>query len=308
LKVDIYTIDNDTAYLIAQDEKVINLVLQVCEKVAREEHKGYDRYQVTLSTLRPSIMREELYYYPLFITQSDFRGTKFNSFLDGRRILGPSQVVGYRQYSFSKTFLATFIASEAVIGTMTALSIDSFTTFYAEMISTIPYVAIISGVLAYLAMSWPHLSQWRHKKHAQRIKQKYTSQKAQERFQHYKAQYYEHAGYQQTGQQQYQHYGQKQWQYQEHDQTLSGFEQEVARRTDYYTVLGLDPKKKSVYTQEEIKKAYHTAALKNHPDLQPPEKKKEMSEKFKLINQAFAVLSVESKRKMYNQGGRESVR
>ena len=67
---------------------------------------------------------------------------------------------------------------------------------------------------------------------------------------------------------------------------------------DYYDVLGV-PKNAS---GEDIKKAYRQLAMKYHPD---KNKDKDAEEKFKEINEAYAVLSDEQKRKQYDMFGPE---
>lgn len=66
---------------------------------------------------------------------------------------------------------------------------------------------------------------------------------------------------------------------------------------DYYQVLGL----KKGASGEEIKKAYRKLALKYHPDKNPGDK--EAEEKFKEINEAYAVLSDPQKKAQYDQFG-----
>ncbi|MGA1864990.1 MAG: DnaJ C-terminal domain-containing protein [bacterium] len=66
---------------------------------------------------------------------------------------------------------------------------------------------------------------------------------------------------------------------------------------DYYKTLGIDKKA----SKEEIKKAYRKLALKYHPDRNKDNPQAE--EKFKEINEAYAVLSDPEKRKQYDQFG-----
>jgi len=66
---------------------------------------------------------------------------------------------------------------------------------------------------------------------------------------------------------------------------------------DYYKVLGVGRQA----GQEEIKKAYRRLAVKHHPDRNPNDKTAE--EKFKGINEAYAVLSDPEKRKQYDLYG-----
>lgn len=72
---------------------------------------------------------------------------------------------------------------------------------------------------------------------------------------------------------------------------------------DYYAILGLD---KSA-SQGDIKKAYHKVAIKCHPDKQRNKSKAEQElaeEKFKLVSEAYEVLSDDSKRKVYDMHGK----
>ena len=71
----------------------------------------------------------------------------------------------------------------------------------------------------------------------------------------------------------------------------------MAKR-DYYDVLGV----KKAATEEEIKKAYRKLAMKYHPDRNPGNRQ-EAEERFKEINEAYAVLSDKDKRRQYDQFG-----
>jgi curved DNA-binding protein len=66
---------------------------------------------------------------------------------------------------------------------------------------------------------------------------------------------------------------------------------------DYYQILAL----KKGATNEEIKRAYRKLAVKYHPDKNPGDKSAE--EKFKEINEAYAVLSDPRKKAQYDQFG-----
>ncbi|MCE5312013.1 MAG: molecular chaperone DnaJ [Nitrospiraceae bacterium] len=66
---------------------------------------------------------------------------------------------------------------------------------------------------------------------------------------------------------------------------------------DYYKILDVDKKA----SQEDIKKAYRKLARKYHPDMNPGNKSAE--EKFKEINEAYAVLGDSQKRNEYDTAG-----
>ncbi|MHA1130979.1 MAG: molecular chaperone DnaJ [Candidatus Helarchaeota archaeon] len=66
---------------------------------------------------------------------------------------------------------------------------------------------------------------------------------------------------------------------------------------NYYKILGVDKKA----SKEEIKRAFRRMARKYHPDVNPNDKTAE--EKFKDINEAYAVLSDDKQREIYDRFG-----
>jgi molecular chaperone DnaJ len=71
----------------------------------------------------------------------------------------------------------------------------------------------------------------------------------------------------------------------------------AATNKDYYETLGVDRNADA----DEIRKAYRKLARKYHPDLNPGDKAAE--ERFKKVQEAYDVLSDESKKKVYDQYG-----
>ena len=71
-------------------------------------------------------------------------------------------------------------------------------------------------------------------------------------------------------------------------------------KRDYYEILGVN---KDI-DKKDLKRVYRKLALKYHPDKNPS---KEAEEKFKEISEAYAVLSDDEKRQMYDQYGHAGI-
>jgi len=71
-------------------------------------------------------------------------------------------------------------------------------------------------------------------------------------------------------------------------------------KKDYYETLGVE----KTADKQQIKKAYRKLALKYHPDKNPS---KDAEGKFKEISEAYAVLSDDQKRQMYDQYGHAGI-
>lgn len=71
----------------------------------------------------------------------------------------------------------------------------------------------------------------------------------------------------------------------------------MAEKQDYYAILGVE----KGASEQELKKAYRTLAKKYHPDMHPGDA--EAEQKFKEVNEAYAVLSDPEKREKYDRFG-----
>lgn len=75
----------------------------------------------------------------------------------------------------------------------------------------------------------------------------------------------------------------------------------MSTKRDYYEVLSVGRDA----TESELKKSYRGLALKYHPDKNPDNK--EAEERFKEASEAYAVLSDEKKRRIYDQYGHQGL-
>lgn len=71
---------------------------------------------------------------------------------------------------------------------------------------------------------------------------------------------------------------------------------------DYYEILEVP----RAATQDDIRKGYRKQALKWHPD-KNPDNKEQAEERFKLVSEAYEVLSNKDKREIYDRYGKEGL-
>lgn len=71
---------------------------------------------------------------------------------------------------------------------------------------------------------------------------------------------------------------------------------------DYYEILGVP----RTATEDDIRKGYRRQALRWHPD-KNPDNKEAAEERFKLVSEAYEVLSNKDKREIYDRYGKEGL-
>lgn len=83
---------------------------------------------------------------------------------------------------------------------------------------------------------------------------------------------------------------------------LAGQGSGAPKDTELYDTLGLTPDA----GPDQIKKAYRKLAVQWHPD-KNPDNKDEAEARFKVISEAYSVLSDEKKKKIYDQFGKKGL-
>merc|ERR1712093_729556 len=76
------------------------------------------------------------------------------------------------------------------------------------------------------------------------------------------------------------------------------------RTRDFYQVLGVGKDA----SEDEIRKAYKKKAVKCHPDKVAEKERPKAEEEFKLLAEAYSVLSDAEKRKLYDMYGKKQKR
>ncbi|CAF0988021.1 unnamed protein product, partial [Didymodactylos carnosus] len=217
------------------------------------------------------------------------------------------RVVGNRQYSFSKiTALSLVMFYPATYFITTCLTIltdlPDLTDFLSPKV-IIPLALLISPLIGKFFQQYP---QYYRRREKQREWKDYKSQSSQFAYDFQQP----FTDYTRQRQQQYQ---QESYSYQQQKQQSyrrSSRSQEAPPRQpppkdqdlDLYQILAVS----RTATEKEIKRAYLLKAKEVHPDRNPGDKQAE--EKFKLVNQAYAILSDKNQRQQYDRYGWQSVK
>jgi len=304
-EVDVYTLDSDSAWDLSRYRTIEPQLKELAKNILWNHYPGYDQYEIESMNLQfLGKITNELVYYPIYVHTYPFlnlfwRSEQLRAFADALH-LSPQNVTGYRHYGFIRTFGLSLFAG-SVSYTLFDFGVD-LAHFY-------PIVVAISGVVGMLALYSPIILKYFHHFDRERVNRFMASAQMNRDYKRTEGgRYYEYA--EQEQQQSYYDYNRSRQQQRQQSQGYSsyqagGIETEIKQGKDFYTILGLDPKKRDSYTDAQIQKAYRTAALKYHPDMHPdPAKKKQMEEKFKEVNQAYIILQDTTSRRQYNTYGK----
>ena len=126
---------------------------------------------------------------------------------------------------------------------------------------------------------------------------------AQAQYRRQQQQQQQRGGQQQRHQQQQYQQQQYQQQQQQQRQQQQRQQQQKEKEENYYSILGL---RKSA-TPKDIKSAYRKLALKYHPDKVSEDEKESAEKKFVSVAGAYAILSDEEKRRIYDKYGKKGL-
>ncbi|CAF1137248.1 unnamed protein product [Rotaria magnacalcarata] len=284
--IDEWTIDRDTAFEIGWDLVIVNEIQNLSIKKLTEHKK--DEYRITSIRFRTENEIQKLVYFPVYIVDYQYGNRQFQCLINGRT----GKVAGSRQFSRLKiTAIVMGVIYPACI--MSLISIVTFVIyafthrFVAIPIAlltiglTLPVVTMSSLVIGRYARDYSHL--YRGKRD---IREWLDFKKQNPNFftdKHFDARQTSETFTRQRTQ-----------------ETKSSYSLEVG--PDFYQILGIN----RVASNTDIKQAYLLKVKEFHPDRNVGNK--EIEEKFKLINQAYAILSNPEQRQLFDTYGYEHVK
>ncbi|CAF2777730.1 unnamed protein product [Rotaria sp. Silwood2] len=282
-----WTIDRDTAFEIGWDLTIVNIIQNLCLKKLRQEKKN--EYRITSIRFRTDNEIQELIYFPIYIVDYQYRNKQLQCLMNGRT----GQVAGLRQFSRLKvTVLIMGIVYPACL--MSFVSIISF-GFYAitRRFITIPVALFSTGItLPFVTLSalviGRYIRDYSHLYRGKRDINEWLDFKKRNPY-FFTDKHYDQQSTSQTFNQQ-----------RTQETKKSTFSLEIG--PDLYAILGVN----RVASNIDIKQAYLLKAKEFHPDRNVGNK--EIEEKFKLINQAYAILSDPEQRQLFDVYGYDHVK
>ncbi|CAF1548361.1 unnamed protein product [Adineta ricciae] len=282
-----WTVDRDTAFEIGWDLQIIPKVQELCLKQLKQQKK--DEYRIT--SIRFPIVQEtqQLVYFPVYVVEYQYRDKQLQCLINGRT----GQVAGFRQFSRLK-IAALALGIVYPVCAVSCISLLSFTVYaMTRRVLVIPIALLTTGfTLPIVSFGVFQIARYvRDYSHLYRGKQDIRD------WLEFKRQ-------------------------NPHIFTDKSFDQKTAQSTfhrqrteeskkatfpfeigpDLYGLLGVS----RVASNADIKHAYLLKAKEFHPDRNVGNK--QIEEKFKLINQAYAILSDPEQRQLFDEYGYDQVK
>ncbi|CAF3516346.1 unnamed protein product [Adineta steineri] len=282
-----WTVDRDTAFEIGWDLQIVKKIQDMCIKELNKQRKG--EYRIT--SIRFPINKEiqKLIYFPVYTIDYQYRNRQLQCLINGRT----GQVAGLRQFSRLKsTALIMGVIYPTCI--LSLISILSF-AFYA----TTRHFVIVPVALFSIGLTLPvvslaalqlgkYIRDYSHLYRGKRDIREWLAFKKENPY----------------------IFTEKNFQQRDAPPIFNRQRTEEPRKEtfafdmgpDLYGLLGVS----RVASEPQIKRAYLLKAKEFHPDRNVGNK--QIEEQFKLINQAYAILSNTEQRQIYDEYGYDHVK
>ncbi|CAF3698432.1 unnamed protein product [Rotaria sordida] len=282
-----WTIDQDTAFEIGWDLTIVNIIQNLCLKKLKQQKN--DEYRITSIRFRTDNEIQKLIYFPVYIVDYQYRNKQLQCLINGRT----GKVAGLRQFSRLKiTALIMGIVYPACI--MSFVSIVSF-IFYAitgrfiaipiALLSTgltFPFITLSVLIIGRYIRDYSHLYRGKRDIHEWLDFKKRNPYFFTDK--HFDQQYTSQTFHRQQTQ----------------ETKKPTFSLDIG--PNLYEILGVS----RIASNIDIKQAYLLKAKEFHPDRNVGNQ--EIEEKFKLINQAYAILSDPEQRQLFDDYGYDHVK